>query len=67
VFVAPIFNLCNNRNFLFAGMNTTMSASAVTLNAARTEIVEATIQASFGQASRTRDPRQMQFGCKILW
>jgi hypothetical protein len=62
-----IFNVFNNRNFLFAGMNTTMGASAVTLNAARTEIVDATIPASFGQASRTRDPRQMQFGFKILW
>jgi hypothetical protein len=62
-----IFNVFNNRNFLFAGMNTTMGASAVTLNAAQTEIVAATIPASFGQATRTRDPRQMQFGFKILW
>ncbi|HUG93818.1 MAG TPA: hypothetical protein VML55_23520, partial [Planctomycetaceae bacterium] len=62
-----IFNLFNNKNFLFAGLNTTMGASAVTLNAAGTEIANATIPASFGQASRVRDPRQMQFGFKILW
>jgi len=30
-------------------------------------IETATIPASFGQATRTRDPRQMQFGLKILW
>jgi hypothetical protein len=62
-----IFNVFNNTNFLFAGLNTTMGASAVTLNAAQTEIENATIPASFGQATRTRDPRQMQFGLKILW
>ncbi|HJR57937.1 MAG TPA: carboxypeptidase regulatory-like domain-containing protein [Vicinamibacterales bacterium] len=62
-----IFNIFNNKNFLFAGMNATMTPSAFTLNDARTEIVDATIPASFGQATRTRDPRQMQFGFKILW
>ena len=62
-----IFNIFNNKNFLFAGMNTTMNPSAVTLNEDRTQIVDATIPASFGQATRTRDPRQMQFGLKILW
>ena len=62
-----IFNVFNNKNFLFAGLNTTMGVSAVTLNEARTVIENATIPASFGQATRTRDPRQMQFGLKILW
>ena len=62
-----IFNIFNNKNFLFAGMNTTMGPSAYTLNDAGTEIVDATIPASFGQATRVRDPRQMQFGFKILW
>jgi hypothetical protein len=62
-----IFNVFNNKNFLFAGMNTTMGASAVTLNAAGTAIENAAIPLSFGQATRTRDPRQMQFGLKILW
>ncbi|HUG90476.1 MAG TPA: hypothetical protein VML55_06565, partial [Planctomycetaceae bacterium] len=62
-----IFNVFNNTNFLLQGLNASMGPSAVTLNAARTEIVGATIPASFGQATRTRDPRQMQFGLKILW
>jgi len=62
-----IFNVFNNTNFLFAGLNTTMNASAVTLNAAGTEIASATIPATFGQATRTRDPRQMQLGFKLLW
>jgi hypothetical protein len=62
-----IFNIFNNTNFLFQGLNTTMGPSAVTLNAAQTEIVDATVPASFGQATRARDPRQMQFGIKILW
>ena len=62
-----IFNIFNNTNFLFAGLNTTMNASGVVLNAARTEIASATVPTSFGQATSTRDPRQMQFGFKILW
>jgi hypothetical protein len=62
-----IFNIFDNTNFLFAGMNTGMSPSAVVLNSARTEIASATIPTNFGQATRTRDPRQMQFGLKILW
>jgi hypothetical protein len=62
-----IFNVFNNTNFLFQGMNTTMNPSAVTLNAAQTEIVSSTIPGNFGQAVRTRDPRQMQIGFKLLW
>jgi hypothetical protein len=62
-----IFNVFNNTNFLFAGMNSTMGPSGVVLNADRTEIASATVPASFGQATRTRDPRQMQFGLKVLW
>jgi hypothetical protein len=62
-----VFNIFNNSNFLFAGLNTTMNASAVTLNSARTQIVSATIPGNFGQATRTRDPRQMQIGFKLLW
>ena len=62
-----VFNVFNNKNFLFAGMDFTMDASAVTLNAARTAIDNATIPLNFGQATRTRDPRQMQFGLKLLW
>ena len=62
-----IFNIFNNTNFLFQNMVTTMNASAVVLNADQTEIVSATIPGSFGQATRTRDPRQMQIGFKLLW
>ncbi|MGH9330119.1 MAG: hypothetical protein ACRD09_06735, partial [Vicinamibacterales bacterium] len=62
-----IFNIFNNTNFLFAGMNTSMNPSAVTLNAAQTTITSATIPTNFGQATRTRDERQMQLGFKILW
>lgn len=62
-----IFNIFNNTNFLFQNMVTTMNASSVVLNAAQTEIVSATIPGSFGQATRTRDPRQMQIGFKLLW
>jgi hypothetical protein len=62
-----IFNIFNNTNFLFQNMDNIMDASAIVLNAARTEIVSATIPASFGQATRTRDPRQMQIGFKLIW
>jgi hypothetical protein len=62
-----IFNFFNNTNFIFNGDNYIMSPSAVTLNSARTQITNATIPASFGRATRTRDARQMQFGFKLLW
>ncbi|MGH9348728.1 MAG: hypothetical protein ACRD26_15830, partial [Vicinamibacterales bacterium] len=62
-----IFNVLNNTNFLFQNLNTTMNPSAAVLNGDRTAIANATIPASFGQATRTRDPRQMQFGLKILF
>jgi hypothetical protein len=62
-----IFNLFNNTNFLFQDLDASMDASSVTLNPARTEIASATIPSNFGQATRTRDPRQMQVGFKILW
>ena len=62
-----IFNVFNTTNFSFAGIDDIMNPTAVTLNPARTEIVSATIPNNFGQATRTRDPRQMQFGFKLLW
>jgi hypothetical protein len=62
-----IFNVFNNTNFLFQGLDASMDASAVTLNPARTAIATATIPSNFGQAARTRDPRQMQVGFKLLW
>jgi hypothetical protein len=70
-----IFNLFNRANFLsgYGGtnFNDTMNPTAVTLNNAdpskATVITGATVPASFGQATRTRDPRQMQIGFKIIW
>ena len=62
-----IFNIFNNTNFLFAGMEQTMRPSAVVLSPDGTQIDSATIPGNFGQATRTRDPRQMQIGFKILW
>ena len=35
--------------------------------ATATSITSATIPTNFGQATRVRDPRQMQLGFKILW
>jgi hypothetical protein len=68
-----IFNLFNNNNFLGvgAGFDAVMDPSAVVLNSANvataTAITSATIPTNFGQATRVRDPRQMQLGFKILW
>jgi hypothetical protein len=69
-----IFNFFNNNNFLGVasggtggGFNNVMSPSAITLNAAQTTITSATIPSSFGKATRTRDPRQMQIGFKLIW
>jgi len=62
-----IFNIFNNKDFLFAGLNTSMSPSAIVLNSAGNTIANATIAGNFGQATRARDPRQMQLGFKLLW
>jgi hypothetical protein len=56
---------------MFPGLDNQMDASAVTFNtgsaATATSITSATIPTNFGQATRVRDPRQMQLGFKILW
>jgi hypothetical protein len=66
-----IFNIFNNTNFLFQNFNSAMNASAVTFNTASvataTSITGQTIPTAFGQATRVRDPRQMQIGFKLLW
>jgi hypothetical protein len=62
-----IFNIFNNKDFLFAGLNTSMSPSAIVLNSAGDTIANATMAGNFGQATRARDPRQMQLGFKLLW
>jgi hypothetical protein len=66
-----IFNVFNNTNFIFQGVDAQMDVSAVTFDtgnaATANTITSATVPANFGQATRTRDPRQMQLGFKILW
>ena len=62
-----IFNVFNNTNFLYSNGNWTYSPTSVTFNSAGDTIVNAVPQGNFGQAARTRDPRQMQFGFKLLW
>ena len=62
-----IFNVFNNTNFLFQDLQMTLNPSSVTLNGAGNEIANAVIPGNFGQATRTRDPRQMQFGFKLIW
>jgi hypothetical protein len=70
-----VFNLFNTVNFITnasssGGVNTSMDASAVTLDAPlenATRITSATIPASFGQATSARDPRQAQFGIKLIF
>ena len=64
-----IFNVFNRVNFLSQGLNTTMNPVTVTYNnadpRAATSITGYTLPGNFGQATRTRDPRQAQFGLKI--
>jgi hypothetical protein len=62
-----IFNVFNRANFLYNDLRNTMNLSSVTLNADQTQIVDTTVPGNFGQASRARDPRQMQIGFKLLW
>ncbi|HTL43534.1 MAG TPA: hypothetical protein VL262_04285, partial [Vicinamibacterales bacterium] len=62
-----IFNLFNNTNFLSQGLNNTMNLSSVTLDPTGTKITAFTPAGNFGQATRTRDPRQMQFGLKFIF
>jgi hypothetical protein len=62
-----IFNLFNNTNFLSQNLNNVMNLSAVTLDPTGTKIASYTAAGNFGQATKTRDPRQMQFGIKFLF
>ena len=62
-----IFNVFNRTNFLSQNLVNTMNLASVTLDASRTKIASYTAGGNFGQATRTRDPRQMQFGLKILF
>jgi type 1 fimbria pilin len=62
-----IFNLFNNTNFLSLGLNNNMGLQSVTLDPNGTTITAFTPAGNFGQATRTRDPRQMQLGLKFIF
>jgi hypothetical protein len=62
-----IFNVFNRLNFLSQNLVNTMNIQSVTLDPTRTTITAFTPGGNFGQATRTRDARQMQFGVKILF
>jgi hypothetical protein len=64
-----IFNVFNRANFI--SVNTNLNASNVAFNtgsaSTATAITAFTPSGSFGQATGTRDPRQAQFGIKLLF
>ena len=68
-----IFNFFNNTNFLLTGLDNTYGVlgSTFVLNNAdptrATAITSSQPSGTFGKATRTRDPRQMQIGFKILF
>ena len=65
-----IFNVFNNTNFLFTSVNNYLNLTSATLDApieSATTIVSTTVPTSFGQATATRDARQMQLGVKLVW
>jgi hypothetical protein len=66
-----VFNVFNRTNFLSQDLNTTLNPTAVTFDtgdpATATKITGYTLPGNFGQAIRTRDARQAQFGFKILF
>lgn len=68
-FRAEIFNLFNNVQF--RTLDTTYDAASATLDNANpffaTQILSSTPGAGFGVAAATRDPREIQFGLKIIF
>lgn len=67
-FRIEVFNLFDRENFI--AVDTTLDPLSVTLDGPleeATRVVDSTLPASFGQAARVRDPRQIQFGFKLLW
>jgi hypothetical protein len=66
-----VFNVFNRANFLESGLINTMNVSAASLDtgdaATATQITDFTLPGNFGQATRTRDPRQAQFGIKLIF
>ena len=65
------FNVFNTVNFKHAGINTGYSPTSATFDApdasTATTITSATPAANFGQATRTFDPREFQFGIKLMF
>jgi hypothetical protein len=66
-----VFNVFNRTNFLSQGLNFVMNPVSVTYDtgdpATATKITGYTLPGNFGQATKTRDPRQTQFGLKIIF
>ena len=66
-----VFNVFNRVNFLNTGFNNTFNPTSVTFDtgdsATATKITGYTIPGNFGQATATRDPRQAQFGIKLIF
>jgi len=64
-----VFNVLNRTNFW--NVDTTMDTSNVTYDtgdaATASRITGATVPLNFGQADRVRDPRQAQFGLKLIF
>ena len=66
-----VFNVFNRVNFISVGLNTSLNPTSATLDTGRaataTKIIAFTPSGSFGQATATRDPRQAQFGIKLMF
>jgi Carboxypeptidase regulatory-like domain/TonB-dependent Receptor Plug Domain len=66
-----IFNVFNRTNFSSQQMSTIMSPTSVTFDtgdaATATKITGYTLPGNFGQATKTRDARQAQFGLKLIF
>ena len=65
-----VFNVFNRVNFLGNQLNLNLAPSSATLDApleSATQIVNATTAGNFGQSTVTRDPRQAQFGIKVIF
>ncbi len=64
-----VFNVFNRVNFV--GVNTSLNPTSATLDTGSqktaTQITGFTPSGSFGQATGTRDPRQAQFGIKLMF
>jgi Carboxypeptidase regulatory-like domain len=63
------FNVFNRANFV--GVNTSLNPTSATLDTGRaataTSITAFTPSGTFGQSTATRDPRQAQFGVKLMF